>query len=124
MTRSRSSGASSSSSGSAPRILFQGTAGGGGFFPRARPRVPLRHGGALHEGGCGAERTSSAVFVHQTTLRLKSRPRGFHLVTAEILAGLPEVGRVRAGLLNLFLQHTSASLLINENADPDVRRDF
>ena len=64
------------------------------------------------------------MFFHQAHLRLKSRPRGFHLVTSEVLAGLPELARVRAGVLNLLLQHTSASLFINENADPDVRTDF
>jgi secondary thiamine-phosphate synthase enzyme len=64
------------------------------------------------------------MLLHQTVLRLKSRPRGFHLVTPEILAALPEVGRLRVGFLHLFLQHTSASLQINENADPDVRADF
>jgi len=64
------------------------------------------------------------MFFHQVTLRLKTRARGFHLVTDEILAGLPELGRLRIGFLHLFLQHTSASLLINENADPDVRDDL
>jgi secondary thiamine-phosphate synthase enzyme len=64
------------------------------------------------------------MFFHQSTIRLKSRPRGFHLVTSELLSGLPELGRVRIGFLHLFLQHTSASLLLNENADPDVRADF
>jgi secondary thiamine-phosphate synthase enzyme len=51
-------------------------------------------------------------------------PRGFHLVTDELLAGLPELKACRVGLLHLWLQHTSASLTINENADPAVRRDF
>ena len=50
--------------------------------------------------------------------------RGFHLVTDELLAGLPELKACRVGLLHLWLQHTSASLTINENADPAVRRDF
>ena len=54
----------------------------------------------------------------------RPRPRGFHLVTSEILAALPELRRLRVGFLNLFLQHTSASLAINENADPDVRGDL
>ena len=63
-------------------------------------------------------------FWHQTTIRLKSRPRGFHLVHAEILAALPELGKVEVGFLHLFIQHTSASLAINENADPDVRADM
>jgi secondary thiamine-phosphate synthase enzyme len=64
------------------------------------------------------------VFFHQAVIRLQARRRGFHLVTSEILAALPEVARVRVGMLNLFLQHTSASLFLNENADPDVRSDF
>ncbi len=53
-----------------------------------------------------------------------SRPRGFHLITREVLATLPELPQVRAGLLHVFIQHTSASLTLNENASPDVRRDF
>ena len=61
---------------------------------------------------------------HQTNIRLKSRPRGFHLVQAEILAALPELARVEVGLLHLFILHTSASLAINENADPTVRADL
>ncbi len=64
------------------------------------------------------------MYFHQTAIRLRDRPRGFHLVTAEILSGLPELPRVRSGLLNLLLQHTSASLFLNENADADVRADF
>ncbi|MBA4106328.1 MAG: hypothetical protein C0485_11265 [Pirellula sp.] len=51
-------------------------------------------------------------------------PRGFHLVTSDILAKLPQLGTVRIGLLHLFLQHTSASLSINENADADVPLDL
>lgn len=61
---------------------------------------------------------------YQRTFTLKIRPRGFHLVTGEILAALPELARIRTGLLHLFIQHTSASLTINENADPDVRADM
>jgi secondary thiamine-phosphate synthase enzyme len=61
---------------------------------------------------------------HQTTIRLAGRPRGFHLVTREVLAALPELGELQVGLLHLFLQHTSASLAVNENADPDVRADL
>jgi secondary thiamine-phosphate synthase enzyme len=64
------------------------------------------------------------VLWQQTNIRLKPRPRGFHLVTNEIVAGVPELATVRTGMLHLFLQHTSASLFINENADPDVRADF
>ncbi|MFO0883212.1 MAG: secondary thiamine-phosphate synthase enzyme YjbQ [Pirellulales bacterium] len=61
---------------------------------------------------------------HQTTLTLKGRSRGFHLITREILTAIPELAGIRVGLLHLFLQHTSASLTINENADSDVRRDL
>jgi len=61
---------------------------------------------------------------HQTQVRLKARPRGFHLVTNEIVATLPELASFQVGLAHLFIQHTSASLAINENADPDVRGDM
>jgi secondary thiamine-phosphate synthase enzyme len=60
----------------------------------------------------------------QSEIRLEPRPRGFHLVTREVVAALPNLARVRVGFLQLFLQHTSASLTINENADPDVRADL
>jgi secondary thiamine-phosphate synthase enzyme len=60
----------------------------------------------------------------QTEIRLEARARGFHLITREVVTALPNLARVRAGFLQLFLQHTSASLTINENADPDVRADL
>jgi len=60
----------------------------------------------------------------QREIRLRPRPRGFHLVTREVLEGIPELGDVRVGLLHVFIRHTSASLTLNENASPDVRRDF
>ena len=60
----------------------------------------------------------------QHDIELEARPRGFHLVTAEVLRGAPEVGSLRVGLLHLLIQHTSASLTLNENASADVRRDF
>jgi secondary thiamine-phosphate synthase enzyme len=60
----------------------------------------------------------------QRDLELRPRPRGFHLVTDEVLAALPELGDLRVGLLHLFIRHTSAGLTLNENASPDVRRDF
>jgi secondary thiamine-phosphate synthase enzyme len=60
----------------------------------------------------------------QVEIRLKPRPRGFHLVTQEIVAALPQLARLRVGVAHVFLQHTSASLTINENADPDVRADM
>ncbi|HEY2638231.1 MAG TPA: secondary thiamine-phosphate synthase enzyme YjbQ, partial [Solirubrobacteraceae bacterium] len=52
------------------------------------------------------------------------RARGFHLVTGEIVDALPELDDLRVGLLHVFIRHTSASLTLNENASPDVRRDF
>ena len=61
---------------------------------------------------------------HHTTLTLPGRPRGFHLITREVQAAVPELRLVRVGLLHVFIQHTSASLTLNENASPDVRRDF
>ena len=61
---------------------------------------------------------------HQTQIRLKPRSRGFHLVTNEVIAGLPELAQFKVGLAHVFIQHTSASLAINENADPDVRGDM
>lgn len=60
----------------------------------------------------------------QRTIRLSARPRGFHLVTEEVVEALPELGEVEVGLLHLLIQHTSASLALNENASVDVRRDF
>ena len=60
----------------------------------------------------------------QREIRLRPRPRGFHLVTREVLEGIPELGDVRVGLLHVFIRHTSASLTLNENASPDVRDDF
>jgi len=61
---------------------------------------------------------------HQKEIRLKPRNRGFHLITDEVLSQIPELGSINVGLLNIFMKHTSASLTINENADPDVRKDF
>jgi secondary thiamine-phosphate synthase enzyme len=60
----------------------------------------------------------------QREITLRPRPRGFHLVTGEVEAELPELGQLRVGIAHLFIRHTSASLTINENASPDVRRDF
>lgn len=60
----------------------------------------------------------------QRQVRLEARPRGFHLVTREVLEALPELGEVSVGILHLLIQHTSASLALNENASPDVLRDF
>ncbi|MCW2954806.1 MAG: hypothetical protein JWQ48_3976 [Conexibacter sp.] len=60
----------------------------------------------------------------QRQLRLPPVERGFHLITREVVGALPELARLRVGLLHLHILHTSASLSLNENADPSVRRDF
>jgi secondary thiamine-phosphate synthase enzyme len=60
----------------------------------------------------------------QRELTLPPHPRGFHLITRAVLEALPELRQLRAGLLHVFIRHTSASLTLNENASPDVRDDF
>jgi secondary thiamine-phosphate synthase enzyme len=60
----------------------------------------------------------------QKEFKLKARPRGFHLVTDEVLKAIPELESIRCGLLHVLLKHTSASLTLNENADMTVRQDF
>lgn len=60
----------------------------------------------------------------QHVIRLAARPRGFHLVTDEVVRAVPELADVGVGLLHVFCRHTSASLTLNENASPDVRRDL
>jgi secondary thiamine-phosphate synthase enzyme len=60
----------------------------------------------------------------QRQITLRPRSRGFHLVTDEIVSELPELASLRVGVALVFMQHTSASLTLNENASPDVRRDF
>lgn len=60
----------------------------------------------------------------QKSFALRPVRRGFHLVTSQVLEQIPELATVRVGWLQIFIQHTSASLTINENADPDVRVDF
>jgi secondary thiamine-phosphate synthase enzyme len=60
----------------------------------------------------------------QRTLHLPAHSRGFHLITREVVDALPELNQIDVGLLHVFLQHTSASLTINENADSDVPLDL
>jgi secondary thiamine-phosphate synthase enzyme len=60
----------------------------------------------------------------QREISLRPPGRGFYLITREVVGELPELGELRVGLLHLFMLHTSASLTLNENASPDVRRDF
>jgi secondary thiamine-phosphate synthase enzyme len=64
-----------------------------------------------------------SVWIQQQ-IELRPRPRGFHLITSEILDAVPDLERIEVGVANIFIQHTSASLTVNENASPDVRRDF
>ncbi len=60
----------------------------------------------------------------QREIALRARPRGFHLITREVVDALPELRSLDVGLAHLFIRHTSASLTLNENASPDVRTDF
>ncbi len=60
----------------------------------------------------------------QQSITLAARCRGFHLITAEVVESLNDLSKIDVGLFHLFIQHTSASLTINENADPDVRVDM
>jgi secondary thiamine-phosphate synthase enzyme len=60
----------------------------------------------------------------QRRIELAARRRGFHLVTHEVVEAIPEIGELAVGLLHLLIQHTSASLTLNEDASPEVRRDF
>jgi secondary thiamine-phosphate synthase enzyme len=64
-----------------------------------------------------------SVWIQQQ-VTLRPRPRGFHLVTDEVVSGVPELTSIEVGIALVFMQHTSASLTINENASPEVRRDF
>ena len=68
--------------------------------------------------------TEVAVGWLQKEVRLQAKPRGFHLVTREVVAQLSELQEYEVGLAHIFIQHTSASLTLNENAAPDVRRDM
>ena len=60
----------------------------------------------------------------QQVITLHERKRGFHLITGEVVHALPQIAQVKVGMCHVFIQHTSASLTINENADPTVRKDF
>lgn len=62
--------------------------------------------------------------IFQKLLSLRARRRGFHIITEEIISVMPEVSRIKMGMFQVFIQHTSASLTINENADATVRDDF
>ncbi|KAA1243666.1 secondary thiamine-phosphate synthase enzyme YjbQ [Aquimarina sp. RZ0] len=60
----------------------------------------------------------------QKEINLPAHPRGYHLITDEVLSAIPEIKKIAIGQLQVFIKHTSASLTINENADPTVRQDF
>jgi len=62
--------------------------------------------------------------IFQKEISLKPRKRGFHLITDEIVQALPELKEINIGFANILIKHTSASISINENADPTVRRDM
>lgn len=62
--------------------------------------------------------------IYQHTVRLSERKRGFHLITSEVTQAIPQLKEIKTGICQVFIQHTSASLTINENADPTVRKDF
>lgn len=62
--------------------------------------------------------------IYQQAIQLRERSRGFHLITSEIINAIPQLRMIQTGMCQVFIQHTSASLTINENADPTVRKDF
>jgi len=62
--------------------------------------------------------------IFQQPLQLKERKRGYHLITEEIVHAMPQINELKTGICQVFIQHTSASLTINEDADPTVRKDF
>jgi len=64
------------------------------------------------------------MFTFQKQIKLPAYSRGFHLITNNVINSLPEISQIEIGFLNVFIKHTSASLTINENADPTVRTDF
>jgi secondary thiamine-phosphate synthase enzyme len=90
-------------------------------FPTSRPDRP----GPARPGASWLHNAATVLRVWaQGKIELDPLPRGFHLITREILAAVPRIAEVEVGLLHLFICHTSASLTINENASADVRRDF
>ena len=62
--------------------------------------------------------------IFQQSLQVEEKKRGFHIITSEIINSLPQIKDLKSGICQVFIQHTSASLSINENADPTVRKDF
>jgi secondary thiamine-phosphate synthase enzyme len=64
------------------------------------------------------------MIIHQKHFNLNEKRRGFHLITSDVINVIPQISEIKTGMLQLFIQHTSASLTINENADATVRQDF
>jgi len=62
--------------------------------------------------------------IYQENIQLREKRRGFHLITGEIMRTMTDITEIKTGMCQVFIQHTSASLTINENADPTVRKDF
>ena len=62
--------------------------------------------------------------IYQQAIQLRERKRGFHIITSEVINALPQIRELNTGMCQVFIQHTSASLCINESADPTVRQDF
>lgn len=73
---------------------------------------------------CRQQHNRAHMKIYQQTVSLSPKRRGFHLITAEVVRALPQIGEITTGLCQVFIRHTSASLTINENADPTVRKDF
>ena len=90
---------------------------------RARRRWEVGWENPLIDPGAGARYSFGMKWI-QKSLTLDPRPRGFHLITRDVLEAVPELRTLRAGMLQVFLRHTSASLTLNENASSDVRADF
>ena len=67
---------------------------------------------------------NNIIIILQKEIALPAYNRGFHLVTSEIVSQIPELQDIKSGILNIFIKHSSASLTLNENADPTVRKDF
>jgi secondary thiamine-phosphate synthase enzyme len=84
--------------------------------------VPQQRYRTFHHAQCYPYNYTMKIF--QQGITLSERRRGFHLITAEVLHALPQISELKTGIMQVFIQHTSASLTINENADPTVRRDF
>jgi secondary thiamine-phosphate synthase enzyme len=79
---------------------------------------------AQHFFNFGTPNILKVMKIHQQHIRLRERRRGFHLITSEIVNSFPLISEFKSGICQVFIQHTSASLTLNENADPTVRKDF